>query len=295
MRSGRLAFPLRLGFGCSGAWAKPWFPERRARALLLTALEKGVRFVDTAPFYAGGEAERRLGRVLAEFGEDVFVATKTGTRYAGGRPHKDFSENAVRSDVAASLARLGRERLDLLLLHGPSSAELAGARPLMAELAREGKIGRWGVCGAGAGLADALDAGVEAVMGAFNVIHREHAGVFARAKSMGAMVIAIAPLAQGLYRRGFFGVRGASDLWRIARAIARNRDDLAAARRARPLLEGIDGFTPAQAALAFALSCADIDVAVTTSTDPCRLAESLEAAGRPLPPGVLAALAGAAP
>ena len=50
---------LRLGFGCAGAWAKPWFSTRKARAVLFTALENGVRHVDTAGFYADGEGESR--------------------------------------------------------------------------------------------------------------------------------------------------------------------------------------------------------------------------------------------
>lgn len=286
---------MRLGFGCSGAWGMRWFSEEKARGILLSAFERGVRFVDTAGFYADGEAERRLGRALGEFREPVFVSTKTGTRYARGRAVKDFSEAAIRADVAASLSRLGRKRIDLLLLHGPTRPELQSARGLMADLAREGKIARWGVCGAGAGLSDALDAGAEAVMGVYNFIHPGHRAIFGRARAAGALVISIAPLAQGLYRRGFFSGRGPADLWRIARALVRNRAELALALKARPVLEGIDGFTPAQAALAFALSCPEIDVAVTTSTDPDRLAESLDAAGRALPGAALASLGAFAP
>ncbi|HXI87148.1 MAG TPA: aldo/keto reductase, partial [Parvularculaceae bacterium] len=95
---------LRLGFGCAGAWAKPWFSAREARAVLIAALEGGVRHVDTASFYAGGEGERRLGRVLKEFREPVFVSTKTGTTYRMGRAaRKDFSPQKIRADVEASL------------------------------------------------------------------------------------------------------------------------------------------------------------------------------------------------
>lgn len=295
MDGDRLEFPLRLGFGCSGAWAAPWFSRDKARDVLLRALEGGVRFVDTAGFYAAGEAERRLANVLAEFGEPVFICTKTGTRYVRSGAVKDFSEPAIRTDVDSSLQRLRRERLDLLLLHGPSDSDLERAGPLMADLAREGKIARWGVCGAGAGLDRALDAGAEAVMGVYNFLHKEHEAVFARARAAGVLVIAIAPLAQGLYRRGFFTPRGAADLWRIVRALARNRAELGSARRARPALERIDGWTPAQAALGFALSLPQIDVAVTTSTDERRLAESLAAAGRVLPPEARAALDALAP
>ncbi|MEQ1931833.1 MAG: aldo/keto reductase, partial [Parvularculaceae bacterium] len=158
-------FPLRLGFGCSGAWGMPWFDAARARAVLLKALEGGVRHVDTAGFYSGGEAERRLGATLREFREPLFVSTKTGTAYAYGRTRKDFSEGAIRGDVEASLKRLSRERIDLLYLHGPSSTQLAQALPTLLKLREEGMIARWGVCGEGRGLEEAVDAGAGAIMG----------------------------------------------------------------------------------------------------------------------------------
>jgi aryl-alcohol dehydrogenase-like predicted oxidoreductase len=274
---------MRLGFGCSGAWGMSWFDRALARRILLQALEAGVRHIDTAPFYADGEAERRLGAVLNEFGAPVFVSTKTGTSFRGGRARKDFSPAAIRADVEASLKRLGRERLDLLYLHGPSPGELGDAAPVLEKLEHEGKIARWGVCGEGRGLEEALEAGAGAIMGAYNILHTEHKTAFRQAKEKGALVVAVAPLAQGLYRRGFFRVGSPADAWRVVRALARNRRELARARRARPLLESVEGFSPAGAALAFALANPDIDCAVTTTTSLTRLEESLAAAGRPLP------------
>lgn len=280
------SFPLRLGFGCSGAWGMGWFDEARARAVLLRALERGVRQVDTAGFYAGGEAERRLGVALREFGEPVFVSTKTGTRYDSGTSRKDFGETAIRADVDASLRRLGRDRLDLLYLHGPSRAELAQSLPVLAKLREAGKVARWGVCGEGPGLDDALEAGADVIMGVYNFLRPEHASVFARAKARGIGVVAIAPLAQGLYRRGFFRAGTAADVWRIARALARNRQEIVRARAARAILESFDGLTPAQAALAFVRANADIDIAVTTTTSLKRLEETLDGAVKPVPPQI---------
>ncbi|NWG70238.1 MAG: aldo/keto reductase [Parvularculaceae bacterium] len=279
-------FPLRLGFGCSGAWGQRWFDERQARAVLARAIERGVRCVDTAGFYAGGEAERRLGVVLRDLRASVFVSTKTGTRYESSGARKDFSEAAIRADVSASLQRLHCERLDLLYLHGPSSTELAQSLPALARLREEGKIARWGVCGEGRGLEEAVEAGADAIMGVYNFLNRRHAPVFAKAKAHGLGVVAIAPLAQGLYRRGFFEAGSAADLWRIARALLKNREELARARAARPILEAIEGYSPAQAALAFVHANPDIDVAVTTTTSLGRLEETLVGV-RKVPPADL--------
>lgn len=280
---------LRLGFGASGAWSKAWFSESEAVARVREAIDLGVRVFDTAPFYADGEAERRLGVALGKI--DAIVTTKTGTRYRGLRPaEKDFSDQAIRRDVDASLKRLRRERLDLLFLHGPSERQINDAKPTLFRLIESGKIGAWGVCGAGAPLRHAVTAGASAVMGVYNLLHREHAGVFSRARAAGAMVFAIAPLAQGLYRRDFFYPRSMADVWHLARALARNRDELARARDVRPVLESVPGWTPAQVALAFTLANPDIDVALTTTTKSHHLVQSARATSSPLPNELLARL-----
>lgn len=290
------AGPMRLGFGCAGAWAKPWFPEREARAVLFAALEAGLRHVDTAGFYADGEGERRLARALKEFGEPVFVSTKTGTRYRRiGAPVKDFSEAAIRADVEASLARLGRERLDLLYLHGPNDEELSRAAETLLILKKEGKIALGGVCGEGAGLQRALETeGVDVIMGVYNFLIQKHAALFEKAKVKGKGVVAIAPLAQGLYRRDILLPKSPTDAWRAARAFVKNRETLRKAQGAAPLLEGVEGWTPAQIALAFALANPAVDLAVTSTTKPRHLAEALEAARRAPPHDILKKLAGAA-
>lgn len=281
---------MRLGFGCSGAWGMRWFPEAEAARLVEQAMRGGVRHFDTAGFYTGGEAERRLGAALQAVGEPAFVSTKTGTRYGRfGAPVKDFSEAAIRADVEASLRRLGRERLDLLYLHGPSQEALHAAAPLLERLIADGKIARWGVCGEGAGLDQALDAGAQAVMGIYNLFRREHTPAFARARAAGVGVVAIAPLAQGLYARDFMRLRRPADAWRIARALVRNRPELARARAAVPVLEAVEGLTPAQLALGFVRANPDIDVAVTTTTRPSHLAETL-AAPETLAPDIFASL-----
>jgi aryl-alcohol dehydrogenase-like predicted oxidoreductase len=175
-------FPLRLGFGCSGAWGMPWHDERAARAVLDAAYEAGVRCFDTAGFYGAGEAERRLGRALAAFSEPVFVSTKTGTRRQSplAPVRKDFSEAAMRADLEGSLRRLQRDRVDLLYLHGPSRDALASAATLLERFKQEGKIAAWGVCGEGEGLSDAIDFRADAIMGVYNILRREHAATFAR-------------------------------------------------------------------------------------------------------------------
>lgn len=280
-------FPLRLGFGCSGAWGMRWFPERDAARLVAQALEGGVRHFDTAGFYGDGEAERRLGAALKAVGEAAFVSTKTGTRYRRfGAPVKDFSEAGMCADIEASLKRLKRARIDLLYLHGPSPEALHAAAPALQRFKQEGKIARWGVCTEGAGIDLAIDAGADAIMGAYNLFRREHESAFRRAKEKNVGVVAIAPLAQGLFARDFYKMRSPADAWRVLRAVVKNREELQRAQAAASMLEAVEGWSPAQLALAFVRANPHIDAAMTTTTKPAHLAEIL-ASPLSLPPGAL--------
>jgi aryl-alcohol dehydrogenase-like predicted oxidoreductase len=281
-------FPLRLGFGCSGILAQRWFSEQRTEDALIRAYEAGIRHFDTAGFYGGGEAERRLGRIGHQL-KDSFVSTKTGTkRRPFGGARKDFSAKSIRADVDASLDRLGEARLDLLYLHGPTSEQLRAAVPTLISLKEEGKIRLAGVCGERAVLDAAVEThGVDVIMGVYNFFKREHEGAFARAKERGLGVVAIAPLAQGLYDRHFFDMHTAADVWRVARALIKNRSGLKKARAAGKILYSFEGWSPAQLALGFVLANPAVDVALTTTTSSAHLGETVRAASKPLPAEIL--------
>lgn len=136
--------PVRVAVGTMNFGRRTPGPE--VRRLVARALERGVRLFDTANVYAGGESERLLAAALAEapLGQEARVATKAGLAAHGGRP-EGLGPAALRAAVEASLARLGRERVDLLYLHAPDAATpveetVAGVGALVAE----GKVRAWG-------------------------------------------------------------------------------------------------------------------------------------------------------
>lgn len=274
---------MRLGFGVTGPLGERWFDARRARRLVDQAIAAGVRRFDTAPFHGDGEAERRLGAALASAGDEILVSSKTGTKRRGGRSEKDFSPEGMERDAIESARRLGREQLDLLLLHGPSPAQVREAAPHLATLKTQGLAAKVGVCGDASAIEAAIaDKSYDAVMGAYNVFEQDCAPAFRRAKSAGMEVLTIAPLAQGVYAADFHRVRRPSDIWRLVRALIRRRDEVAGGARIRAALETIDGLSAPQAALAFALAESSIDAAFTTTTRPAHLAESLAVVDRQL-------------
>jgi aryl-alcohol dehydrogenase-like predicted oxidoreductase len=89
--------------------------EREAWAQLDRFVAVGGDLVDTADVYAGGAAERIVGAWLRERDPSVVVATKS--RFGPGPTH-GASRRAIHAALEGSLRRLGRERVDVHLVHG---------------------------------------------------------------------------------------------------------------------------------------------------------------------------------
>ena len=79
------------------------------------ALELGLNFIDTSPFYGRGMSEVLLGIALRQVPRDSYtLCTKLG-RY--DLTHFDFSAKRVAESVDVSLHRLGTDHLDIILCH----------------------------------------------------------------------------------------------------------------------------------------------------------------------------------
>ncbi len=135
--------------------------DQEAEATVRSALARGLSYVDTAPHYGLGVAERRVGRVLASLPRDAFVlSTKVGRLlrplaegetadpegFVDVPPCKrvwDFSRDGVRRSLEESLERLGLDRVDVVLLHDPDDHEREAreqAFPALAELRDQGVV-----------------------------------------------------------------------------------------------------------------------------------------------------------
>ncbi|MDO5495004.1 MAG: aldo/keto reductase [bacterium] len=93
-----------------------------AEAMLTDFLDSGGTLVDTAPGYGDGAAEEIIGGMLAGGipRHELVIATKAGVRIArSGRPEVDASRGTILSSLDASLARLGTDHVDLLLVQAP--------------------------------------------------------------------------------------------------------------------------------------------------------------------------------
>jgi D-threo-aldose 1-dehydrogenase len=141
-------------------------PDDQAHEVVRASWDAGIRYFDTAPHYGLGLAERRLGEALRSRPRDEYVvSTKIGRvlepvdaeglrdddLFDVPRDHVrrwDFSADGVRRSLDDSLARLGLDRVDVLLIHDPDEhldQAVHEAVPALARLRDEGVVGAIGV------------------------------------------------------------------------------------------------------------------------------------------------------
>ena len=137
-----LQLPI-LSFGASSLGAE--FRSVKVEEALQSvhvALECGLNFIDTSPFYGRGMSEVLLGIALKGVPRDSYtLCTKLG-RY--DLQHFDFSAKRVAESVDVSLHRLGTDHLDIILCHDiefvPMQQIVDETIPAMRRMQAAGKV-----------------------------------------------------------------------------------------------------------------------------------------------------------
>ena len=205
--------PVGVGsapIGSGRDWAAWWGPqdERDSIRAIHAALDLGVNWIDTAPFYGWGRAEEVVGRALAGRRDDMLVFTKCGTVPDEERGDRmDLRPEAIRADVEATLRRLGGDRLDLVQLHDPDpSTPIEESWAEVQRLIAEGKVRHGGISNHPVeAIERALAVGpVGALQYQYSLLHRDHEwDVLPFAARQGIGVLTWAPLASGFLADGF--------------------------------------------------------------------------------------------
>jgi aryl-alcohol dehydrogenase-like predicted oxidoreductase len=195
--------------GSGRDWTVWWGPQDEAESIrtIYTALDLGVNWIDTAPFYGWGRAEEVVGRALRGR-DDVLVFTKCGTFPDAERGDRmDLSPEAIRADVEASLRRLQRERVDLLQLHDVDrSTPVEDSWSEVQRLIAEGKVRHGGISNHPAAAVErALEVGsVAALQYQYSLLHRDtEAEILPLAVERGIGLLAWSPLASGFLADDF--------------------------------------------------------------------------------------------
>ncbi len=112
------------------------------------AVDSGINFFDTSPYYGITVAETRLGAALAGRRDRVILATKCG-RY--GMAEFDFSAKRVLTSMDESLRRLQTDYIDLFQVHdvefGDAQQIIDETIPALRQLQQQGKARYIGITG----------------------------------------------------------------------------------------------------------------------------------------------------
>ncbi|MBM4436575.1 MAG: aldo/keto reductase, partial [Actinobacteria bacterium] len=255
--------------------------DAAAVATVERAYDLGIRFLDTSPLY--GPSERRVGEALRRRPyPGLALSTKAGTH--PDRPYR-YGATDMRWSVENSLNLLGRDSVDVVLIHDPPAIEQALASgdgfDALARLRDEGKL-RW--IGLGVrqhafhhAAMDARKVDVILTYADFNVVNRSAAALIERAKGEGVGVILGSPQMLGLLAAGdpaespratsfpAADVRLAHEWWAWCRA---------------------HGVELRHLNLRFVLSHLAIDVVLSGGATPAEITQNVAEALTPIPPNV---------
>ena len=163
LRTGVEISRLSLGTAAFGGLYRS-VSETDCTDTLLTAINNGINFIDTAPHYGKGTSEVRIGKAIAGRDRSSFViSTKVGRLLVPSDAEIDeffmdadntverkfdFSTKGVRQSLESSLERLGIESVDILLIHDPDAhadEAILEAYPELDRMRSEGIIKAIGV------------------------------------------------------------------------------------------------------------------------------------------------------
>jgi|SRR5450631_4399017 aryl-alcohol dehydrogenase-like predicted oxidoreductase len=140
----------RIGLGTWAIGGLDWgtVPDDVAISTCLSAIERGVNLIDTAPIYGHGHAEEIVGRAIRAHGrrEAFFIATKAGLDWNDRGVYANATFSRLRQELDDSLRRLGTDFIDLYQVHWPDTLVLVSeVAAQLLEFQRQGKVRALGV------------------------------------------------------------------------------------------------------------------------------------------------------
>jgi aryl-alcohol dehydrogenase-like predicted oxidoreductase len=197
-----------IGLGCmnlSHAYGAPVSAEQGER-VLLTALDQGVDFFDTAALYGFGSNETLLGKVMKPHRNRFTLASKCGmqgveqsdgskVRVIDGRPE------TIKKTCEDALRRLQTDVIDLYYLHRwDKQVPIEDSVGALSDLVRQGKIQTIGLSEVSAGTLRQAQAvhPIAAVQTEYSLWTRNpEIAVLQACRELGVAFVAFSPVARG--------------------------------------------------------------------------------------------------
>lgn len=195
-----------IGLGCwnfAGAYGPT--SEQESHETLARAKDLEIDLLDTANVYGMGVSETVIGNYLRKHPGHFRIATKAGIRRdpSTGARYFDNSPDHLRSELEASLGRLGVDQVDLFYVHRrEADRPIEEAVDTLERFRREGKIGGFGfseISPASLKTAHAV-APVAAVQSEYSLWTRQpDLGLVQACKDLEVAFVAFCPLGRGIF------------------------------------------------------------------------------------------------
>jgi len=279
-------------------WAYAWGAQddRDSVATIRRALDLGINWIDTAAVYGLGHSEEIVGKAISGRRDAVILATKCGRVWKPGdpQPFGRLTAQSVRSEIEASLKRLGTDRIDLYQVHWPDpEGELEEGWAEIARAVKAGKIRYAGVSNFSVAQIERVRAvhPVASLQPPYSMLRRDvEKELLPYCAQHRIGVVAYSPMQAGLLTGAFTKERAASlpaDDWRKRNPmftepeLSRNLVLVAKLRA----LAARHGKTAAELAIAWVLRRPELTSAIVGGRKPAQVEETVGGADWVLAPG----------
>ena len=280
----------RLGYGAMELAGPPKarvIDERDAIAFLNRVVDLGITYIDTSIDY--GLSERLIGKALSHRRSEFTLASKCACEVGRDGPNEDGHEKHIYTGanviagVEQSLRRLQTDHLDVVQVHGnPTRRDLeeGGVIDALLSLQKKGDVRHFGISSRLPLLAEFVEVeSFSLVQVPYSALQRTNEDAIRALRESGKAVVARGVTGRGAPAKGWatrpIGTADGEvrDLWERARL-----DDL------------LDGMSPMEFMIRFAMANDDIDVTLVATTNPAHLEADIAIAAKgPLPADIHAA------
>lgn len=264
-------------------------------AALHAAIDAGMNFIDTSNAYGEGRSESLIGAFLKTRADrdNILIISKGGNNMVTRQ--RNFEPTYIAKCLEESLQRLGRETIDVYLLHNPTVENMKAldSYAVLDKAKADGKIRHWGVSVNTVEECDfaAAQGRPSAMQMEYNVMNQSAAKAFAAAKTAGLGVISRVPLGRGFLSGRIDESKQFSDDDTRKRALTPEN-----IRKFQTHLDKVKalaaelGVSPAELAVRFCVSNPNVSC-VIPGVRTAEQARQNAASTAPLPAGIMAQLA----
>jgi aryl-alcohol dehydrogenase-like predicted oxidoreductase len=262
----------------------------RAVAVIEASVDAGVNWLDTSENYLETRNESLIGAALRRVGSPFAISSKVAPNAAISGGGSGFRGDQVHAACRESLQRLGRDVIDVYLLHWPddSGVPLEETWGAMGELAEDGLV-------RAVGLSNYEIEGIEQCheqrpvdviqTGLSLVDYLKDRPLIARCGELDIAVTIFEPLASGVLtgrsleqvRARWTGVWEDTPFYQLLLSPGQGERSMAVADGLRPIAQRLDA-TVAQVAIAWVLQQRGVTAAITGSCDGRHMKENAAAA-----------------